>query len=251
MERVAVTSEGRTFGRLNQDPDYSARFEAGYEHGERDGFELATQQWFDDYADMLKLMADSMATLVSKPRLGVQFLVAGIDELLFRTIDPSSPPLAKNPRYREVLLALRTLGPPGDGSAAPAPDRPGDLDEDVADMLEVAAHADAMRRVPERLWDSNLLEGIDLQIADWVTELESETSSLMPDVLAFNCQPYEQGYLVGSWTSQAIVNTTRRAVEAVLRRIGTDPLILLPATMPEKALDALIQGVAIELLDED
>jgi hypothetical protein len=251
---LAFTSDARTFVRLSQHPDYDARFQAGYEQGREDGFDEAAAQWVNDYTDMLAVMAEALSTVASEAELRNQFLIAAIDELLFRTFDRSGRPVWKDPRYRELIEALR---PAADGAAAPIAEQIGDLDEDVAEMLEVAAHADAMRRVPQRLWDSRILERIDLQIADWVTEFNNEASSLLADVLALNCRPYDQGYLVGSWTSQAIVNTMRRAVEAVLRQIGSNPELLLPMSLlgkislSDRALDALIQAVSIELLDED
>jgi hypothetical protein len=249
VERFTRSADGRAFARLSRHPDYAASYERGYEQGRNDGFWLVAGQWYDEYTDMLQLMVDAMATLLKSTRLQNMLLASAVDELLVRPFDTSRPPVAKNPRYRELRDALRSGRPPTPAEIDPA--AKGDLDPEVAEMLEVASHADAMRRVPERLWDSRVMERIDVQVADWIGEFTAATSTMLPEVLALNCKPFEQGYYVGSWTSQAIVRTIRRAVEATLRRIGSDPMILLPMTISEKVLDLLIQGVAIELLDED
>jgi hypothetical protein len=249
VEQFTRSADGRAFGRLNRHPDYSLRYERGYALGRSDGFWLAAGQWYDEYTDMLQLMVDAMVTLLKSTRLLNMLLASAVDELLVRPFDTSRPPVFQSPRYRELREALQAGRPLKPSEINPA--ATGDVDPEVAEMMEVAAHADAMRRVPERLWDSRVMERIDVQVADWIDEFRAATSSMLPEVLALNCKPFEQGYYVGSWTSQAIVKTIRRAVEATLHRIGTDPLILDPMTMTEKVLDLLIQNVAIELLDED
>jgi hypothetical protein len=249
MRQLTTNVAGRSFARLSQDADYSARYEAGYEQGRKDGFDVAYRLWYDDYAEVVKAMVNGLMALASDVRPRRALFVATIEELFVRPFT-GGPPVWQQPRYNELLAALR----PTQKRAPvpePAPAEDGDADEQAAEMLEAAAYADAMQRVPQKAAATNLLDLIDIQAAEWLAELDARVTSLLADTLALNCKPYEQGYLVGSWTSQAAVNTLRYIIEWVLRDFGSDPINFLVPAKVDIAVNAALAGIAMELEDDD
>ena len=246
--------DGRAFIRLNAHPDYSAQYEAGYTAGRNDGRDYAVKQWSDAYGDVLKTMANGLLSLATDVTLDAELLAATVDELLVRR-DRGGAALSQDPRYQKLLHALR---PPAPAKSAGPARAAGQVvaDEEAAEMLQAAAYADGMQRLcrqfaePARYHPIDFLWNLaDMKLADWVSELNASVSNLLAHTLQLNCRPFDQGYFVGSWVSQAVVNTLRESVESLLRNLGTNPLMAFAPPSVDIAVNAILLGARLE--DED
>jgi hypothetical protein len=263
MRQLVSGVDGRAFIRLNAHPDYAAQYEAGYTIGRIDGSDYALKQWYDAYTDVLKTMANGLLALAGDVTLQTELFVATVDELLVRH-DPGGAALSQDPRYLDLIARLRGPAAAGPAREAVQPAVPAAVDEEAIEMLEAAAYADGMQRLcrqfaePARYHPVDFLYNVaDLTVADWLSELDASVSNVVAHTLELNCQPFDQGYYVGSWTSQAVVNTLRKSVEFLLRTLI--PPLLIPGAKGEVlpylpftadiAVNAILAGTALE--DED